>query len=262
MSEYSGGLSKLLKAIHGLIDGCVKETYETQDEIPLSTLQSYFGILGSSYAHHSESDVNSSLLLRRISEWIGLTLWSQIAILSGVYESALRELRYLLEDVLVTALADKRNPTGPIGARLETVKRLENARVRGGELFKQCSEENIIQDDRIKTLLYEQYKKLCDFTHPSREVVTRSIDYSREFRFSYDSVRYGEAIELFNKTVDCLLLLVFWQMDDAAQQAFALFYRNRISRKHVFTEIWRACGPIAEKWDKAADEDLGPNLGE
>jgi hypothetical protein len=208
MREHSDEVLKILKTIHGIIDDCVRETYQAEDEVPLSKLQSYFDILGSSYVYHSDSDIDASLLLRRISEWRGLTLWSQISILSGVYESALRELRYLLEDVLVTLIADKRNPAGSFRDRLKTVEELGVAgkRKRGFKLIKLCRTENIIQNDEIKDILTEHYTKLCDFTHPSREVVERGIDFERKIRFSYDSERYNHAIELFMKTVDCLLV--------------------------------------------------------
>lgn len=118
--EHSDEVLKVLKTIHGVIDDCVRETYQAEDEVPLSKIQSYFGLLGSAYAHYSESDIDASLLLRRILEWTRLTSWSQIAILSGVYESALRELRYLLEDVLVTVIADKRDPAGSRRSRTPT----------------------------------------------------------------------------------------------------------------------------------------------
>ncbi len=262
--EQSDEVLKVLKTIHGVIDDCIRETYQAEDEVPLSTIQSYFDILGSAYAHHSESDIDESLLLRRILEWTRLTSWSQIAILSGVYESALRELRYLLEDVLVTVIADKRNPAGSIRDRLKTVKELddEKTRKRGYKLIKLCRTENVIQNDRIMNILLEQYDKLCAFTHPSRDVVERSMVIERYIRFSYDSEMYNQAIELYMKTVDCLLVVVFWQMDDAAQKAFAIFFCNRISRKQDFIETKRVCRPIERKWDKAVKEELTRKLGE
>jgi hypothetical protein len=264
MPEHSDEVLKILKDVHGIIDDCIRETYEAEDEVPLVKLQSYFGILGSSYVYHSDSDINASLLLRRISEWIGLTIWSQIAILSGVYESALRELRYLFEDVLVTVIADKRNPAGSFRDRLKTVEELGVAgkRKRGFKLIKLCRTENIIQNDEIKDILTEHYTKLCDFTHPSREVVERGIDFERKIRFSYDSERYNHAIELFMKTVDCLLVVVFWQMDDRAQRAFANFFSIRISRKEDFIETKKVCRPIHNKYWNAVLEDMNRQLGE
>ena len=262
--EHSDEVLEVLVTIHGVIDDCIRETYQAEDEVPLSTIQSYFDILGSAYAHRSESDIDESLLLRRILEWNRLTSWSQIAILSGVYESALRELRYLLEDVLVTVIADKRNPAGTIRDRLKTVKELEviETRKRGNKLIRLCRKENVIQNDEIMNILIEQYDKLCGFTHPSREVVERSMDIKRYFRFSYDSEMYNHAIELYMKTVDCLLVVVFWQMDDAAQKSFAIFFSNRISRTQDFIETKRVCGPIHNKWWKAVQEDARRKLGE
>ena len=262
--EHCDEVLKVLKTIHDVIDDCVRETYQAEDEVPLSTIKSYFDILGSAYAHRSESDIDESLLLRRILEWTRLTSWSQIAILSGVYESALRELRYLLEDVLVTVMADKRNPAGSIRDRLRTVKELEaeKPRQRGTVLINQCRTENIIQSDGIKDILIEQYDKLCDFTHPSREVVERSMCIERYIGFSYDSEMYNHAIELYMKTVDCLLVVVFWQMDDAAQKSFAIHFSNRISRTQDFIETKRVCGPIHNKWWKAVQEDARRKLGE
>ena len=264
MPEHSDEVLKILKTIHGIIDDCVRETYQAEDEVPLSKLQSYFDILGSSYVYHSDSDIDASLLLRRISEWRGLTWWSQISILSGVYESALRELRYLLEDVLVTLIADKRNPAGSFGDRLKTVEELGvvGKRKRGFGLINLCRKENIIQNDEIKDILTEQYRKLCDFTHPSREIVERGIDFERKIRFSYDSERDNHAIELFMKSVECLLVVVCWQMNDRAQRAFANFFSIRISRKEDFIETKKVCQPLYNKWGKAVKEDLGRQLRE
>jgi len=264
MHERSDEVLKMLKDIHGIIDDCVRETYEAEDEVPLSKQQSYFHLLGTSYVYYSDSDIDASLLLRRIWEWIRLTMWSQIAILSGVYESALRELRFLLEDVLVTVIADKRNPAGSIRDRLKTVEELEvrPTRKRGTMLINQCRTEDIIQNDAIKDILLDQYDKLCAFTHPSREVVEGSMVIERYFRFPYDSEGYNHAIELYMKTVDCLLVVVFWQMDDRAQRAFANIFSNRISRKEDFIEIKKVCKPIHDKWWKAVLEDMNRQLGE
>ena len=63
MPEHSDEVLKILKDVHGIIDDCIRETYEAEDEVPLVKLQSYFGILGSSYVYHSDSDINASLLL-------------------------------------------------------------------------------------------------------------------------------------------------------------------------------------------------------
>ena len=262
--EHSDEVLEVLNMIHGAIDDCIRETYQAEDEVPLSTIQSYFDILGSAYAHHSESDIDESLLLRRILEWIRLASWSQIAILSGVYESALRELRYLLEDVLITVIADKRNPAGSIGDRLRTVEELEvpETRKRGYKLINLCRKENVIHNDNIRDILIDQYDKLCGFTHPSREVVERSMDIERYIRFSYDSEMYNHAIELYMKTVDCLLVVVFWQMDDAAQKTFAIFFSNRISRTQDFIETKQVCRPIERKWRKAVVEDLKSKIEE
>jgi len=257
MNEPNDEVDVVLKRINDIIGDCVRDTHRAE-RVPLTSLQSCFHSLGSAMWSYPKTGLRESLLFCRTLEWIEIIVWSQIAILSGVYESAIRELRYLLEDVLVSAIADKRNPAGSIEDKLKIVEELgrEKPPKRGGGLIRLCRELGIIRNDEIKRILQEQYNRLCDFAHPSREIVERRIGHERDFRFSFDPERYNHTVGLYVKTVDCLLLVIFWQMDDDAQVVFANWFCSIASYNQDFIETERVCRPIERKWWKDVTEDL------
>ncbi len=161
------------------------------------------------------SEVLKSLVLKRLMEWHRIAAWSCMAAYHGSYESVARELRFFVEDSVQSLYADQQSPTDTID---EKVKWLETNRLRRTHLIDTV---DIVLD--LKAKLKCIYKELCDYVHPSVELIKRVIENKRIY-FEYKEDWFDKMFEFHTRVFDLVLALVMFRFPKAIKRF--LEYQN------------------------------------
>lgn len=161
------------------------------------------------------SDVLKSLVLMRLMEWHRIAAWSCMAAYHGAYESVARDLRFLVEDAVQSLFADQRRPTDTID---EKIRWLETNRLRGKPLIDAI---NLALDFKAKLKCI--YNELCDYVHPSVELIQRDIENKRIY-FEYLEDWFDKMFEFHTRVFDLVLALVMFRFPFAIKRF--LEYQN------------------------------------
>ena len=123
---------------------------------------------------YSEEELASRHLFVSYLTLLRNLVWHTTAVLSGAYESAARDLRYLLEETCQALYLDTTYP----GRTLEEVYDIvENNRApRGRGLIR-----SLKLPDSIKSEMSEVYDRLSDYAHPSHKMLLENVTDSRLF---------------------------------------------------------------------------------
>ena len=154
----------------------------------------------------------SQLLVHRYLELLRNLRWITTSVLSGAYDSAMRGLRFILEDICQATYLDKTYEELDIKSRYE--KTDEQEPLRGRRLVSMLGLDKFRQDV-IKGL----YNELNDYVHPSRKLLMESVR-DPKVVFFYDKTWYEEAHSLHQRTLDAIFYLVLWQYPKAAPVFF------------------------------------------
>ncbi len=161
------------------------------------------------------SEVWKSLVLKRLMEWHRIAAWSCMAAYHGSYESVARELRFLVEDSIQSLRADQKKPKYTIDEKL---KWLESNRLRGSRLIEATS---FVLD--LETKLKCIYNELCDYVHPSVELIQRDIENKRIY-FEYLEDWFDRMFGFYTRVFDLVLALVMFRFPLAIKRF--LEYQN------------------------------------
>ena len=124
--------------------------------------------------------------------------WHMTAVFCGAYESAIRELRFILEDMCQAVYLDQFYKDLDLEERYEKAKN----HLRGTPLI--CKLE---LPSNIEKQLMELYRNLCDYVHPSYKLLMEFFEDTRVV-FSYKKERFVSAQSLHRQTCDAIFYLV------------------------------------------------------
>lgn len=150
-----------------------------------------------------------SLVTERLMGWHRISIWSCMAAYHGSYESVARELRFLIEDAVQALRADQKNPDATIDEKLEW---LEMNRLRGKTLI---DATELALD--LKSQLKDVYHELCDFVHPSVELIQRDIE-NRRILFKYDENYFDKMFDFHTRVFDLVLALILHRFPYAIEE--------------------------------------------
>ncbi len=154
-----------------------------------------------------EEDLQSQVTYHRFRDLLRSLRWHMTAVFSGAYESAIRDLRFVFEDMCQAVYLDQSF------GRLEPEERYEKTRgkdrLRGGKLI---SKLRLPQD--IKDHFEKLYNELCDYVHPSFKLLKESFE-DFKISFFYNEEWFLNAQSFHRRTCDavfCLVLRAFPQI--------------------------------------------------
>ncbi|MGY5876859.1 MAG: hypothetical protein RTU30_14010 [Candidatus Thorarchaeota archaeon] len=167
------------------------------------------------------SEVLKSLVSKRLLEWHRIALWSCMAVFHGSYESVARELRYLVEDCVQSLHVDQKRPEDTIDEKLIW---LTKNRLRGKPLI---NATNLVLDfkERLKTI----YNELCNYVHPSVELIQSDIE-SRRIYFEYQEDWFDKMFELHTRVFDFVLALVMFRFPNAIKRFLEVQSTDELER--------------------------------
>ena len=115
----------------------------------------------------------------------------------------------MVEDSVQSLYADQQRPADTIG---EKIKWLETNRLRGKSLI-----DAIALALDLKTKLKCIYTELCDYVHPSVELIQRDIE-NRRVYFEYLEDWFDKMFEFHTKVFDLVLALVMFRFPKAIKR--------------------------------------------
>ena len=189
-------------------------------------------------ATKSQSDVLRSLVYERLTGWHRIAIWSCIAAYHGSYESVAREMRFVLEDSLQAYYANQQRPNDNLN---EKIKWIENNQKRGRVLIDATSLSSELKD-KLKQLYYE----LCDYVHPSTDLIRRNLDEKGRLYAIYIPDWYEQTKEFHRRTFDLVFTIVALRFPNAAVLFFLEKGTQEMFNEHGFTEISDVCKVLYE----------------
>ncbi|MHA1638312.1 MAG: hypothetical protein ACTSUO_02730 [Candidatus Thorarchaeota archaeon] len=163
--------------------------------IPFWVLADLYKLFGN---HYFREELEKDMVFHFLKRMPNSALFIKTTILRGFYEPALRELRYVLENLLQSIYIDKKMGNASLDVKCRSVSMIEDSRFRGAELVKKC---DLILDIKKKAL--EIYQKLSAYVHPSQVQIEKILDdeipWLRVYnggRFKYTSILYLNAFDL------------------------------------------------------------------
>ena len=128
--------------------------------------------------------------------------WSLVAVLSGAYESSLRDLRFIIEDMVQAKYIDQVMDESKTIDKVKSIGFLEDGQFRGSTLVKKCNLPKNLSKRIIKL-----YRDLSGFVHPSREI-SQERDMEHILDFAYSESYFNDATELHRRAYDIVVTLV------------------------------------------------------
>ncbi|MBN2229040.1 MAG: hypothetical protein JW779_05555 [Candidatus Thorarchaeota archaeon] len=150
-----------------------------------------------------DSTKRESLVLVRFLELNRDILWSLFATMVGAYETAVRELRFLLEALLQAYLVDNRGGLSKLSDHVE--------RITGNRLIGACN-----FGEPYESSMRNLYKELCQYVHPTRQELSPFV-FDPRVSFYYDNTCFLRNRELHRKTSDAILFIVMSAFPKAAK---------------------------------------------
>lgn len=141
---------------------------------------------------YSEQELTSRHLFVSYFTLLRNLMWHTTAVLSGAYESAARDLRYLLEETCQALYLDTTYPSRTIEEVYDIIQ--QNRPPRGRELIR-----SLELPDSVKNDMYGVYDALSDYTHPSYKMLRENITIPRLF---FSTTRTGSPT--FNDSIGVL----------------------------------------------------------
>lgn len=131
--------------------------------------------------------------------------WLYFSIMTGSYHQSIRELRYILESFLQAYYIDKNHSTASMNCKLEVLKEVElygfNIISKNPDLKKKNKKE-----------LNSLYSHLSKHVHSSYEKLSPVIEkdeFEHNVTFKYNPRMLEECINILQRTMDAIFLLIF-----------------------------------------------------
>jgi len=151
-------------------------------------------------------------------------IWLWLECTSGIYDSAIRNLRYILESFLQAYYVDKEHPNANMECKLEILKEID--KLVGRRLI-----ENLELDGKYKKQIRFLYDDLCKFAHPSFKEWQKIIEEGKinsKVTFRYDKDSFEECIKFTDRVMD---IIVFLLMNFCEEMI------NKIREDKIFLEL-------------------------
>lgn len=146
-----------------------------------------------------------SFFFKRLYTLQKSSAWSLVAVLSGAYESSLRDLRFIIEDLIQARYIDHVMGESKTIDKAKAIGFLENGQFRGSTLVMKCKLSKNLSKRIIKL-----YRDLSGFVHPSTEI-SQERDMEHIYDFSYSESYFKDATELHRRAYDIVITLVLLQ---------------------------------------------------
>lgn len=128
--------------------------------------------------------------------------WSLVAVLSGAYESSLRDLRFTIEDIVQAIYIDQVMGETKTTDKAKAIGFLEDVELRGSGLVSRADIPNDLRKPIISV-----YRRLSGFVHPSSEISSEK-DTEHIYDFVYSKKMFKDTIELHKEAYDIVMALV------------------------------------------------------
>lgn len=185
-----------------------KETEENQKEKVYVWSEHYINLMNNIwkyfYKHVGEERCINSCLGFRLLELNKELLWLWLECTSGMYDNAVRDLRYILESFLQAYYTDKKHQNASMECKLEILEEIDD--LTGGRLINRLDIPERYKQ-RIKTL----YSDLCKYVHPSHKEWEKIIKEGKirpKLTFEYDKELFEESIEFTDRVIDAIVFLL------------------------------------------------------
>lgn len=199
-TEEIGFLLKILAEVR-------KETKEKQKEKIFILSEHYSNWIDIwKYFHGCIGKENffNSCLEFRLTQLNKELLWFWLESTSGVYDNAVRDLRYILESFLQAYYTDKEHPNANMECKLEILKEIDR-------LFGERLIDNLDLSKKYKKQIKILYSDLCKYTHPSYKEWKKIIKegkVSPKITFVYDKELFEECIGFTDRVIDVIVFLL------------------------------------------------------
>ncbi len=156
--------------------------------------------------------LSTQLLMDRYLELFRNLRWVTTSVFSGAYDSAMRDLRFILEDICQAVYIDRDFQYLSIKEKYRKTEGPE--RLRGSRLISKLR-LNDTQLETIKGL----YNELNDYIHPSHKFLMESLSDPRVV-FFYSRLWYEDVHSLHTRVGDTVFCLVLSQFPKASSIFF------------------------------------------
>ena len=178
-----------------------------QDQIPpLHFVTECYSDLGfcmlNAYATPDKS-ILTNLVYIRLFDWERTVYWSILAAYAGAYESMIREMRFLLEDVVQSMYIEIKMGNVDPAAKIQAHAILDDFRLRGSRVIDK------VLSGELRTESNKHYSKLSEYVHPTLKRVESSLERDDYVMgYEYDKELFNESLELFKETHDLIFTLI------------------------------------------------------
>ena len=146
--------------------------------------------------------LETSFFFERLFALQKASAWSLVSVLSGAYESSLRDLRFIIEDLVQAIYIDRIMVESKTEDKAKAIGFFDDERFPRSSLVKKCAFPNQFVK-RIERL----YSELSGFVHPSREI-TQVRDMEHIYDFSYSESFFKDATKLHRRAYDIVVTLI------------------------------------------------------
>jgi hypothetical protein len=151
---------------------------------------------------YGREELTKSLAFRRLLSYRRTLQWCIFSAYSGAYESIARNLRFILEDLAQAVHMDDLHKDSELTKK---VLFLQKFRLRGRNLIDRLAIESYLIGE-----MKDLYGKLCDYVHPSFELVKRGLVRNQMF-FEYDEFQFKSLLQYYVKTCDIIFSMILIQ---------------------------------------------------
>ncbi len=156
---------------------------------------------------YKPNNLLNQLVIHRYLEIFRNLRWVATSVFSGAYDSAMRDLRFILEDICQAVYIDRDHQELSIE---EKYRKLEGGkRLRGSQLISKLR----LSDAYLETIK-GLYNELNDYVHPSHKFLMESLSDPRVV-FFYNREWYEDVLSLHTRTADAVFCLVLIQFPKA-----------------------------------------------
>lgn len=195
-------LSRPLNLLTSLFERQIVETYSKypeEIEIWEDTIKILWAI---DEATKSSTD---NIVDLKIMEWQRNMLWAMTAVYGAAYEIAIRELRFLIEDVIQSLYIDIRMEDTPLSSKIKVLSILDDSRFSYYDVISKLRKDYV--PDSVCNAAKKLYQELSGYVHPSEEVIRSSLEDGR-FVYLFIEDIFQRCIALHKRTYDSVIVMI------------------------------------------------------
>lgn len=135
----------------------------------------------------------------------------QYFVLRGVYRVVLRELRYMLESMVLAYYIDQEHPNAGIDCKIEIQKEVTE-HLYGSRLID--SLENFDNKKQIK----EIYRDLSDYIHPTLQELGRPEEFPTRVTFKFNKDWFDRVLDYTEKVMDAIFFICLNRFEEIVDE--------------------------------------------